>query len=118
MAIISIKDLRIDTVIGIYDHELDQAQPLYFDIEMQSDILQAASTDNINDALDYHAVAKHIESMVEQNSNKLLEGLLATITKELLASFPKIESVTVTVRKPQAIDNAAHTAISHTATRA
>lgn len=118
MATISIKDLCIETVIGIYHHELENAQPLYFDVEMQADISEAAESDNICDALDYHAVAKCMGSIVEQNNKKLLEGLLITITDELLASFPKIKALTITVRKPKAIENAAHAAISYSATRA
>lgn len=117
MATISLKALQIDTIIGIYDHELNKPQPLLFDVELEADISKAADSDDIHDALDYHAVAKHIESLVEKSDKKLLEGLLVSIADDLLETFSKIQSMSITVRKPQAIPNAEHAAITHTASR-
>ena len=51
MDIIFIRDLRIDTVIGIYDWERAIKQTLSFDLEMATDIARSAASDNIDDTL-------------------------------------------------------------------
>ena len=43
MDIVFIEDLRIETVIGIYDWERKIKQPVVLDIEMASDIRKAAA---------------------------------------------------------------------------
>ena len=50
---IFIKGLKVDTVIGIYDWEREIRQEVVLDIEMSSDISIAASTDHIDQALNY-----------------------------------------------------------------
>lgn len=117
MATISIKKLRVDTIIGIYPHELKQKQPLIFDVDMQCSIDKVAETDRITDALDYAAVAQRIETMVESNDKKLLEGLIKNIAEALIEEFRLIEHLSITVRKPQAIANAAYSSIAYQLSR-
>lgn len=117
LATISVKDLRVNTIIGIYDHELKKAQPLYFDIDMQADISVAAKSDAIEDALDYASVAERVQQFVRSNSNKLLEGLICELSAALLAEYAMIQSLTLTVRKPNAIADAACSSITYSCTR-
>ena len=58
MDIVYIRDLRIDTIIGIYDWEREVRQTVSIDLEMASDIRKAAETDDIQHALNYKAVSK------------------------------------------------------------
>jgi len=60
MDIIYIRDLRIETVIGIYDWERRIRQMVSLDLEMAADIRKAAASDAIEDTLDYKAVAKRL----------------------------------------------------------
>jgi len=62
MDIIYLKDLRIDTIIGIYDWERRTRQTVILDIEMGADIKKAAQSDAIEDTLNYKAVAKRLFS--------------------------------------------------------
>ena len=55
-----IEGLQIETLIGIYDWERRIRQPLVFDIEMAFDNSKPASTDAIEDTLDYKAVSKRL----------------------------------------------------------
>ena len=54
MDIIFLSDLRIETVIGIFDWEREIKQTVIFDLEMGADIKRAASTDHIDDTLAGH----------------------------------------------------------------
>lgn len=75
MDIVFIRELRIDTVIGIYDWERKIRQTVVFDLEMSSDVRRAAATESIEDALDYKAVTKRLIEFVEGSEFQLVETL-------------------------------------------
>jgi len=75
MDIVFVKDLRIDTVIGIYDWEREVKQTVILDLEMGTDISKAAATDQIEDTLDYKSVAKRLVEFVEGSEFQLVETL-------------------------------------------
>ncbi len=70
-----IRELRIDTVIGVYDWERQVQQTLLLDIDMRADVAAGAATDNVADALDYSAVAERLRQYAAQNSVQLVETL-------------------------------------------
>ena len=51
--IIYIKDLRIKTIIGIFDWERKVKQEVSIDMEFPFDCKKAAKTDSIEDTTDY-----------------------------------------------------------------
>ncbi len=87
MDIIYLKDLRIDTVIGIYDWERRMKQTIILDLEMGTDIRQAATSDNIEDTLNYKAVAKRLMSYVGESEFELVEALAEKIAEIILTEF-------------------------------
>ena len=87
MDIIYLKDLRIDTIIGIYAWERRIRQTVILDIEMGADITRAAQSDAIEDTLNYKAVAKRIISFVENSDCKLIETLAERVADILLREF-------------------------------
>ena len=58
MDIVFIKELCIETVIGIYDWERKIKQFVCIDLELGTDITDASSSDVINDTVDYKAVKR------------------------------------------------------------
>lgn len=87
MDTVFIKDLRIETTIGIYDWERRIKQTVSLDIEMGADIRRAAGTDAIDDTLNYKAVAKRIIGFVEESEFQLVETLAEKIAAIVLAEF-------------------------------
>ena len=87
MDIIYLSDLRIDTIIGIYDWERRVKQTISLDLEMASDIRKAAASDQIDDTLNYKAVAKRLISFVENSEYQLVETLAERITDIVLSEF-------------------------------
>lgn len=87
MDIIYLSDLRIDTVIGIFDWERRIKQTISLDIEMATDIRKAASSDTIEDTLDYKSVAKRIIGFVEKSEFQLVETLAERICDIILSEF-------------------------------
>ena len=87
MDVIYIRDLRIDAVIGVYDWERRVKQTLVFDLEMASDIRRAAETDEIEDTLNYKAVAKRVIQYVSESEYRLVETLAEKVAAMILAEF-------------------------------
>ena len=102
MDLVFIEDLRIDTVIGIYDWERGVKQRLEIDLEIWMDLRAAAKSDAIEDTLNYKSVAKRVLAFVEASSFGLVEALAGEIARIVLEEF-KVARVRVTVHKPGAI---------------
>ena len=87
MDIVYIRDLKVDTVIGIFDWERRIRQTVSLDLEMAADIRKAAASDNIEDALDYKAVGKRLISFIETSEFQLVETLTEKIAAIVMEEF-------------------------------
>lgn len=105
MDIVYIRDLRVEAIIGIYDWEREIKQVLSFDLEMASDIRPAAKTDNIDQALNYKAVAKHIIELVSHSEFLLVETLAEQIAEQVIEQF-NVPWLRLRVSKPGAVRGA------------
>ena len=102
---IYIKDLRIKTIIGIFDWERKVKQEVSIDLEFPFDCKKAAATDAIEDATDYKAIAKGVIKFVEESSFQLQETLAENIA-ELVKNDYGIKSIKLRVAKHGAIRGA------------
>lgn len=105
MDIVFIEDLRIDTVIGIYDWERRIRQTIALDIEMAFDNKKPAMTDRIEDTLDYKAVSKRLISFVESSSFQLVETLAERCAEIILSEF-SVSWLRLKLAKPGAVRGA------------
>jgi len=96
---IFLEDLKVDTIIGIYDWERETPQTLRFDLEMDWDIRTAAASDAIEDTLDYGAISQTIVAFVEKSAYQLIETLAEDLASLLLAQYP-IPKLVLTLTKP------------------
>jgi 7,8-dihydroneopterin aldolase/epimerase/oxygenase len=87
MDIIYLNDLRIDTIIGIYDWERRVKQTVILDLEMGADIRKAAASDNIEDTLNYKAVAKRLFAFIGDSEFELVETLAERVAELILKEF-------------------------------
>jgi dihydroneopterin aldolase len=87
MDIIFLSDLKIETIIGIYDWERETKQTISLDLEMATDIRKAALSDHIDDTLDYKAVSKRLISFVEESKFELVERLAEECTQLIMNEF-------------------------------
>jgi len=102
MDTVFINDLRIEAIIGIYDWERKVKQTISLDLEMGTDIRQAAATDAIDDTLNYKAVAKRLIAFVEASEYQLVETLAEKIAAIVLSEFT-VPWLKLTVHKPGAV---------------
>ena len=87
MDIVYIRELEIETIIGIYDWERKQKQTVSLDLEMGTDISLAASSEDIENTLDYKAVAKRLIEFVEGSEYFLVETMAEKIAQIVLREF-------------------------------
>ncbi len=102
MDIVFIRELQIETVIGIYDWERKIKQTISIDLDMATDIKKAAKSDHIDDALNYKAVAKRLISFVEESQFQLVETLAEKICEIVISEF-NVPWVSLTLNKPGAV---------------
>jgi dihydroneopterin aldolase len=105
MDIVFVRGLRIDTVIGIYDWEREIKQAVVLDLEMAADVAKAAASDNIEDALDYKAVAKRLLEFVEVSEFQLVETLAERCAGIVREEFG-VPWVRLTLNKAGAVSSA------------
>jgi len=96
---VSIRDLRVSTVIGVYDWEREIEQALTFSIDMAADVSKAARNDDIRDALDYSAVAQAVRAVVTEGKFQLIETAAEAVAQRLITDHG-LEWVRVEVVKP------------------
>ena len=97
-----INDLRIETIIGIYDWERKVRQTISLDLEMGTDIRRSAETDAIEDTLNYKAVAKRLIAFVGDSEYQLVETLAEKIAEIVLNEFD-VPWLKLSVHKPGAV---------------
>jgi len=102
MDIVYVRELKVETVIGIFDWERKIRQTVSMDIEMATDIAAAAASDSIENALDYKAVAKRLISFVESSEFQLVETLAEKVCAIILNEF-KVPWVRLQLSKPGAV---------------
>ena len=103
--LIYIKDLRVQTIIGIFGWEREVRQEVSIDLEMTFDCKRAAKTDAIEDTIDYKKITKGIIKFVEESKFQLQETLAESIA-DLVKNEYKIDSLKLRVSKPGALRHA------------
>ena len=87
MDIVYIRELEIETIIGIYDWEREQKQTVSLDLEMGTDISLAAGSEDIEKTLDYKAVAKRLIEFVESSEFFLVETMAEKVAQIVMLEF-------------------------------
>ncbi len=87
---------------GVLDHERRDGQPFITDVVLHLDVSAAAATDDLAKTADYGAVAEAVVALVTGQPHDLIETLSVRIAEKLLADFPVVDAVEVTIHKPKA----------------
>ena len=103
--IVFIEGLRIDGLIGVYAHERHARRPLVFDIELRFDTRIAALSDQLADALDYHAVSMRLVEFVGASDFQLVETLAERCAAIVIEEFG-VQWLRLKLSKPGAVRGA------------
>jgi dihydroneopterin aldolase len=87
---------------GALEAERSLGQHFLVDVSLTADVGNALASDRVEDTIHYGHVIKAVVATFETRWFNLIEALAAAIADDLVARFPKIERVRVTVHKPHA----------------
>jgi dihydroneopterin aldolase len=99
---IFIKGLVIHARHGVMDHETEVGQRFVIDLELYSDLSEPSRTDHLSDTVSYANVVTTAVAAFKNVNYKLLERAAGAVADAILAAFPRIRAVKVTVHKPHA----------------
>jgi dihydroneopterin aldolase len=98
---ISLIGLKIHANHGVFDFERANGQIFVIDVVAWLDLSPAAISDDLTHTVHYGELAEEIHAAVAENPVDLIETVAERVAQVVLA-HPPVESVDVTVHKPQA----------------
>ena len=106
MDAIIIEGLKVETVIGCFNWERQITQPLMLDLTIHNDLAQAAYSDELDDTLNYAQICELAAQVIQVAKPKLIEHAAQLVLECLFSTFPSIDSIQITIRKPAIIAQA------------
>jgi dihydroneopterin aldolase len=99
---IFIKGVVIHARHGVMEHETEVGQRFVIDLELCTDLSESSHTDRLADTVSYSQVVSTATSAFKDTNYKLLERAAGAVADAILAAFPRIRAVKITVHKPHA----------------
>lgn len=109
---IIIEGLKVETVVGCFAWERQIKQPLLLDLLIHTDLEQAASSDELEDTLNYAEICELSSKVIQEAAPKLIEHAAKLVLTTLFTTFSAIDSIKITIRKPAIIAEANSVGIS------
>ena len=82
--IIKIKNLRLTTIIGIYEWEKTFDREIIINLKITTDFNQSLISDNIESTIDYEEIVKQIKQIVASSKAELVEKLAEEIISAIM----------------------------------
>ncbi|MBR5202488.1 MAG: dihydroneopterin aldolase [Clostridia bacterium] len=99
---IIIKDLELFCYHGVNPEEKVDGQVFVFDIEAYLDLSVPCQTDNVDDTVSYAQIIKTVRRVAQSEKNDLIERVAQRVADALFIEFDKINTLKITLKKPQA----------------
>jgi dihydroneopterin aldolase len=99
---IFIKGLSLHAYHGVLAYEGKVGQSFSIDLELEIDLSNAARTDKVVDTVSYDKVAQCATNAFCGKPYKLIEAAAGAVAHAVLAEFPPVQSIEVTIHKPHA----------------
>lgn len=114
---IVLKDIHVYAYVGVLPHERVEGQNFYLDLALYQGYSRAGLTDDLGHTVSYAEVALLAKKLAAQSSRQLLEALAEDLAREILAAYPRLICVEVTVHKPEAPIEAEFSDVTYTIRR-
>lgn len=99
---IRIRGLRVYAGHGVFEEERKLGQSFFVDAVLDTRLREAGEKDDLKLSTDYGAVCERITQVMTEENCRLIEAAAERTARELLLSFPAVESLELTIHKPQA----------------
>jgi dihydroneopterin aldolase len=103
---VSIRELRISCIVGVYPDERKREQDLFVDADLEFDFARVAASDHLADTVDYTTVAAELTEFVRAERFQILETLAQRACVRILESHPIVRRCRLVIRKPAAVAHA------------
>lgn len=100
---IIIRNLIVSSILGVYPDERQRPQQIRINMDLFAPTATAATTDRVEDAVDYERVATLVVAHVEQARCFLVERLGEEICRLVFQEFGSVEKICLRVEKPGAL---------------
>ncbi len=87
---------------GVFEAERRDGQPFVVDVVLHLDLRPAGQSDDLAKTAHYGELAQRVVESITGEPFQLIEALAEKIAADILASYPVVEAVDITVHKPQA----------------
>ncbi len=114
--IIKIENLRLRTVVGVFEWEKKIKQDVVINIEIEFDGREAMEKDDISFTVDYKSITKRIILEIEGGEFNLIERIAGDVMKIILDDG-RVRKATVKVDKPGALRFADSVSVTHSESR-
>lgn len=84
---IVLRDVPMDALIGVYDWEQLEPQPIRLNLEFSLPDDRAGSTDRLGDTVDYAAVIERLRQLAVERPHQLVESMAQTMADTLVREF-------------------------------
>jgi len=95
-----LRNMEFEGSHGVSDDERADPQVIEMDVEYSLDLREAGTHDDLAATVSYSDVFELCRRQVEESSYHLLEAIAEHTATDILATFDRIQAVTVWVRKP------------------
>jgi dihydroneopterin aldolase len=99
---IFIKGLSLHAYHGVLAYEGKVGQSFSIDLTLEIDLSSAARSDKVMDTVSYDKVAECASKAFSAKPYKLIEAAAGSVADAVLAEFPRVLSIEVTIHKPHA----------------
>lgn len=110
MDTVYLRDIELHARIGVFAWEQEIEQKLMLSLQLQCDCAAPARDDDLNLAVDYGAVLKQVQALVNASRVKLLETLAEDVAQLILREF-NVASVKVDLAKVFIFPNVPRTGV-------
>jgi dihydroneopterin aldolase len=112
-----ITGLAVHAFHGVMEHEAEVGQTFILDLELKVDLDEASRSDKLAHTVSYNDAVSLVAHTFRARRYRLVEAAGGAVAESLLAAFPHIVSVRITVHKPHAPIAATFTDVGVTLTR-
>jgi dihydroneopterin aldolase len=99
---IFIRGLALHAYHGVMPHEAKVGQTFTIDLELEIDLSTAARSDKVADTVSYDKVVDCASAAFSGQRFRLIEAAAGRVANAVLAAFPPVRAVRVTIHKPHA----------------
>ncbi len=101
--LLKIKNLRLKTVLGVYDWEQNFEREIVINLEIENNTVNDFAADNLEDTIDYAEISQKIKSFIINKKFKLIERMANEVINQIMED-KRIDRCKIEIDKVGAID--------------